>query len=100
MHSNTEWGFDWTQHYLISPVIEIHDDLKTATCFYYLWETATHPTKKGVEDSYWIGGWYDAKAVKEGDDKWRFKHLKLSVKLMSPYTEGWQEVPKSFDDLG
>jgi len=100
MHNNTDIGFNWTLHYLISPVIEIEDDLKTATCFYYLWETATHPTKAGAEDSYWIGGWYDATAVKESDGKWRFKHLKLTVKLMSTYAEGWHAVPKSFDDLG
>lgn len=100
MHNNTDIGFNWTLHFLISPVIEIHDDLKTATCFYYLWETAAHPTKAGSEDSYWIGGWYDATAVKEDDGKWRFKHLKLTVKLMSPYGEGWQDVPASFDDLG
>ena len=100
MHNNTDIGFNWTLHFLASPIIEIHDDLKTATCFYYLWETATHPTKKGKEDCYWIGGWYDATAVKETDNQWRFKHLKLTVKLMSHYTEGWQEVPGSFDELG
>jgi len=100
MHSNTDIGFNWTLHYLVSPVIEIHDDLETATCFYYLWETATHATKKGDEDSYWIGGWYDATAFKEGDGKWRFKYLKLTIKLLSSYEEGWHELPKSFDDLG
>ncbi|NKB37718.1 MAG: nuclear transport factor 2 family protein [Gammaproteobacteria bacterium] len=100
MHNNTDIGFNWTLHYLISPVIEIQDDLNTAQCFYYLWETATHPTKQGKEDSYWIGGWYDATAVKEKDGKWRFKHLKLTVKLMSTYAEGWKPVPGSFDELG
>jgi len=100
MHRNTDIGFDWTLHYLVSPVIEIHDDLETATCFYYLWETATHPTKAGTAQSYWIGGWYDATAVKGGDDRWRFRHLKLTVQLMSPYAEGWRAVPASFEELG
>ena len=100
MHNNTDIGFNWTLHYLVSPVIEIHDDLVSATCFYYLWETATHRTRQDVEDSYWIGGWYDTKVVKESDGCWRFKHLKLTIKLLSSYSEGWKEIPASFDDLG
>ncbi len=100
MHNNTDIGFNWTLHFLVSPIIEIHEDFKTATCFYYLWETATHHKIKGNEECYLIGGWYEAIAVKEADNKWRFKHLKLTVKLMSPYTEGWRDVPGSFDELG
>lgn len=100
MHNNTDIGFNWTLHYLVSPVIEIQQDLQTAHCFYYLWETATHPTQQGSEDSYWIGGWYHARAVKQADGKWRFQHLQLSVKLMSRYAEGWHELPASFADLG
>lgn len=100
MHANVDLGFKSTLHFLVSPSIDMRDDLRSADCFYYLWETATHQTRGGQAVGYWIGGWYDALAVKGSDDVWRFRRLKLTVKLMSPNEQGWQPVPDSFDALG
>ena len=99
MHSNVEIGFNSTLHFLVSPSIEMHADLCTAKCFYYLWETASHRHKNGKDVAYWIGGWYDAEVTKGEDENWRFRHLLLSLKLLSPNADGWQELPSSFEDL-
>ena len=99
MHANVDKGFNWTIHYLTTPMVEIADsDLDRATCFFYLWEVATHPVQDQADKAYWIGGWYDATAVKLAG-KWGFSHLKLTLSLLSPYDEGWKPMPQSFDDL-
>ncbi len=101
MHENADIGFNWTLHFLVSPIIEIsEDDLDSAQVFYYLWEAATHRRRDGVTDAYWIGGWYDARMVREADRRWRIRELQLTLKLLSPYGEGWRDMPASFDDLG
>ncbi len=99
MHANNKTGFYWTLHYLVSPDIEISDDGKTATAFYYLWEPAATSRTGDRDQAYWIGGWYDAALEKGTDQKWRYKHLSLTLKLMSAYAEGWQAMPTQFDDL-
>ena len=100
MHSNVDVGFNGTLHFLVSPTIDMQADLLSAKCFYYLWETASHRTKDGKDVAYWIGGWYDADVIKDEQGVWRFKHLALSLKLLSANTDGWQPLPNSFDELG
>ena len=100
MHENVDVGFRDTLHFLVSPTIDIHDDLNSATCFYYLWETASHNTRDGNEVAYWIGGWYDAEVVKGADKRWRFQRLRLSLRVLSPNSDGWKPLPTSFDALG
>lgn len=100
MHSNVDVGFNSTLHFLVSPTIDMHVDLLSAKCFYYLWETASHTTQAGQDVAYWIGGWYDADVVKDEHGSWRFKHLALSLKLLSPNTDGWEPLPSSFEELG
>lgn len=98
MHANNKTGFYWTLHYLISPEIEIAEDGSTADVFYYLWEPAASPREGADDQAYWIGGWYNARMRKEGG-AWRYSHLALTLKLLSPYGEGWQTTPESFDDV-
>lgn len=100
MHSNVDVGFNSTLHFLVSPTIDMQEDLKSAKCFYYLWETASHTTQAGQDVAYWIGGWYDADVVKDAYGTWRFKHLALNLKLLSPNTDGWRPLPSSFEELG
>lgn len=99
MHANNKTGFYWTIHYLISPVIEVAADRRSATAFYYLWEPAATPRPGGRDQAYWIGGWYDAELAKNEAGQWRYRHLKLTLKLMSAYAEGWREMPTRFEDL-
>lgn len=99
MHANNKTGFYWTLHYLISPDIELAADGRSARVFYYLWEPAATPRPDGPDQAYWIGGWYDAVMEKADDGRWRYRHLKLTLKLMSPYAEGWKAAPSRFEDL-
>ncbi len=46
-------------------------------------ELATHDP-----EAMWIGGTYDTELVKENGE-WKFKQVNLSIKLLTPYTEGW-----------
>ena len=81
-------------HYMISPQIEIGEDGRTATAFWYLWEPATMPDPAtGDEMAVWIGGTYDADLVKSEDGRWLFKEIRLDMKFMSPYPEGWVKQP-------
>ncbi len=98
MHANNKTGFYWTLHYLISPEIEISEDGKTATAFYYLWEPAATPQKDKPDQAFWIGGWYNASLAKESGG-WKYRHLALTLKLLSSYDEGWKAMPGAFDDL-
>lgn len=98
MHANNKTGFHWTLHYLISPEITVATDGKTADAFYYLWEPAATPRDGEADQAYWIGGWYEATLVKEDND-WKYSHLVLTLKLMSPRGEGWHPMPEKFEDL-
>lgn len=100
MHSNVDVGFNSTLHFLVSPSIEMQANLTSAKCFYYLWETASHKTQNGKDVAYWIGGWYNADVEKDANSIWRFKYLSLSLKLLSPNSDGWQSLPDSFEELG
>ncbi|MBI3951655.1 MAG: nuclear transport factor 2 family protein [Acidobacteria bacterium] len=89
----------WSIHYMLSPVIEVAEDGRTAHAFWYLWEVANmeDPRTKELE-AMWIGGTYDSDLVKEADGQWRFKEIRLKMEFMSPYSEGWVKSP--FHDFG
>jgi hypothetical protein len=89
----------WSLHYMVSPSIEIAEDGRSATAFWYLWELANMPYPKGTgEEAVWIGGTYDSDLVKQDDGSWLFKEIRLKMELMSPYSEGW--VKKPWHDFG
>jgi hypothetical protein len=89
----------WSLHYNVSPFVEVSDNGKTANAFWYLWELANMPgAGTGGEEAVWIGGSYKSDLVKEEDGQWRFKEIRLSMEIMSPYSEGW--VRKPWHDLG
>lgn len=75
----------WALHFMTSPMIDVADDGRTATAFWYLWETAiARPDATQQGKSTWVGGWYETKLRKEKDGKWRWNHIKLVLKLFSP----------------
>jgi len=90
---NSETGFCWTLHYLVSPRVELFEDGTSGNVEFYLWEVATSSSGK----SYWIGGRYEAQAVAD-KDRWRFSRLELKAELISHYPEGWREKPASLAD--
>ena len=81
----------WSLHNMISPQIILDQDGRAATLFWYLWEAATLPNEHTDEaEAYWIGGTYDAKAVKVGE-RWLFSEVLLKLSMASPASLGWVE---------
>lgn len=89
---NSDRGFHWTLHYLVSPRIDLADDGLNAALSFMLWEAATASSGR----AYWIGGSYTAEATAEGGG-WRFRRLRLNADLISHYPEGWHEKPAALD---
>ena len=78
----------WSIHYMISPLIEVGDDLQTASCRWYLWELCTMAQEGGEASDTWLGGWYDSRlSCRSGD--WAFDQVKLDMRLASPVPEPW-----------
>jgi hypothetical protein len=99
LSENNKTGFHWTLHYLIGPEVAVSADAQTATAFFYLWEPASTPLPDGTDRAYWIGGWYDAELLRGDDTGWRFHRLRLTLKLLSRYDEGWRPMPTGFADV-
>jgi SnoaL-like domain len=98
LEENNKTRFHWTIHYLVGPEIKVATDAAEAEAFFYLWEPAATPKPDRAERAYWIGGWYDAQLISE-DGLWRFSFLRLTLKLLSRYDEGWRAMPRSFGEL-
>jgi len=88
--SNSEAGFRWTLHFLVSPIVTLHDDYKSGAVEFMLFEPATAASGH----AYWIGGRYTAEVIYAGE-AWRFQQLRLSAELISRYDEGWRSKPAS-----
>ena len=83
----------WALHYMTQPIIEVADDGQSAAGEYYLWELAKAVQEDGGPDQdTWIGGWYESKFRKEGGD-WKFCHIELILKLLSPANAPSWETP-------
>jgi hypothetical protein len=88
----------WSLHYMISPLIEVAEDGRTAKVFCYLWEIANMPNRDSELEPVLIGGTYDNDAVKLASGEWKFSVVRLRMEIMSPYYKGW--VKKPFHDFG
>ena len=82
----------WSLHYMVSPEIKISEDGASADCFWYLWELAKIPDAGGKPEDNVIGGWYETTLIKTAEG-WRFNHVKLCIKLISPAHKEWQTLP-------
>ncbi len=77
----------WSLHYMVSPVVEVNPDLRSARCHWYLWELA-QVKEDGAHRAHWIGGWYHSELT-EADGIWRFRHVQLDLRLVHPNGEDW-----------
>jgi SnoaL-like domain len=78
----------WSIHYMVSPLIDLADDARSATCRWYLWELATMKQDDGTEADTWYGGWYDSR-LSECDGVWLFDHVRLEPRIDSPNANPW-----------
>jgi len=82
----------WSLHYMVSPEVKIATDGQSAECFWYLWELAKMPGGDGKPEDTVIGGWYETTLIKTAEG-WRFNHVKLCLKLISPAHREWKTLP-------
>ena len=88
----------WSLHFMISPLVEVAEDGRTAKVFCYLWEIANMENRNGELEPVLIGGTYHNDAVKLANGEWKFSVVRLRMEIMSPYYEGW--VKRRFHDFG
>ena len=78
-------------HMLMTPVIEVSQDGKTAKGMWHSFGCNT--IKEGKElSAMWQAGKYDVTFVKE-DGKWKYQVFKWYVIFRTPYDEGWVKRP-------
>jgi len=73
-------------HHVTNPVIEVSGD--RATGQWYLWQPCVHSTGN---QALWMAGRYDDEYHRE-DGEWRFAHVKIDLRMLSPYEHGWSEA--------
>lgn len=81
----------WALHYMIAPIIEVADDLETATGSWYLWQPCTVVGERGPQ-AVWLAGRY-ADRYRREEDGWKFSEVVLRVQTVSPVEEGWVRRP-------
>jgi SnoaL-like domain len=81
----------WALHYMVAPIIDVADDLRTASGRWYLWQPCTVATDSGPR-AVWLTGTYADRYAK-GADAWKFSEVKLDCQTVSPVDEGWVRRP-------
>lgn len=82
----------WSLHYMVSPKITIDEQGDAATCDWYLWELARVSENQEPAKAHWVGGTYASK-VKRIHGVWKFQHVSLTLKLLSPLDVDWKTLP-------
>lgn len=78
----------WSLHYMVSPLIEVDEVARSATCRWYLWELATMKQESGGAADTWYGGWYDSR-LSLHDGAWLFDRVRLNPRLASANKSLW-----------
>lgn len=83
--------FVWALHYMVAPVIEVAEDIESATGSWYLWQPCTLKNGDSVEAVWFSGIYRDRYRCEQG--LWKISHLQLTVSTITPYDEGWARRP-------
>lgn len=78
-------------HMLMTPVIEVSRDGKTARGMWHSLGCNTMKTGNGLI-ALWQSGKYDNEFVRE-DGKWKFRIFRWYLTFRTPYDEGWVKKP-------
>jgi SnoaL-like domain len=81
----------WALHYVVAPVIEVADDLQTATGSWYLLEPCTMTTHAGPRAMLITGRYADT--YRREAHGWKISGLSLDCQTISPLDEGWVVRP-------
>ncbi len=74
-------------HHVINPAIQVDGD--QATGCWYLWQPCV--VAEGNQ-AVWMAGRYDDQYRRE-EGGWRFSHVKIELRMLSPYEDGWAKTP-------
>lgn len=74
-------------HHVSNPILEIDGD--RATGRWYLWQPCTFAQG---DQALWMAGRYDDVYRRESDG-WRFAHVTVELRMLSPYEAGWARTP-------
>lgn len=78
----------WALHFMIGPVISVHDHT-TASGKWYILELATMTGVGGAdEDAVILSGTY-ADQYEKVDGAWKFKHVTVNIRQSSNLDQGW-----------
>lgn len=80
----------WALHLMGAPTIEIAPNGATATLSWRMWELAKLKDGNATPTDHWLGGGYQARAIRDGDKRWRFSHVVLNLSLIAPVGAVWQ----------
>ncbi|MGH7985370.1 MAG: nuclear transport factor 2 family protein [Candidatus Binataceae bacterium] len=82
--------FPFAIHHVMNPIIEVEGD--SARGQWYLLQPATRMRqsegKAAEKQAVWLAASYDEQYVRTADG-WKFKHLKVTARFLTPYEEGW-----------
>jgi hypothetical protein len=84
--------YTWAQHYTLTPLIEVDDDLQHAQGSWYLFMPYVL-TVDGVSTARWMAGYYDDTYVRI-DGVWKVQHSRFHQEVNTSYATGW--VPDRF----
>lgn len=79
-------------HMLLTPVIEVAKDGRTAKGMWNSFGTNTYKAFDGSLEAMWQLGKYDLTFIKE-DGKWKYLEFKWYVIFRTPFHEGWVKRP-------
>ncbi|HIF09028.1 MAG TPA: nuclear transport factor 2 family protein [Sneathiellales bacterium] len=74
-------------HHVTNPMIEVNGD--TATGHWYLWQPMV---MRDADQALWLAARYN-ETYRRVDGSWRFAHLDLGIRMLSPYEEGYGKLP-------
>jgi SnoaL-like domain len=77
----------WALHYMVAPVVQVADDLESATATWYLLEPCTLDGQ-----AVWLMGNYRDEYRRE-DGRWKISRLEIRFQTVTPHEEGWARRP-------
>ena len=86
----------WSFHAPGGPLIQLGDDCKRATVFWWVWCPVTLRAPDGSAKPHWGAGHYNGELVDE-QGSWKFARLFFETRLRTPVEGPWSVVDGPFE---
>lgn len=84
----------WSLHLMGPPYIELAEDGASARVGWRLWELSQLAGDGVPARDHFLGGGYQAEAIRAADGQWRFSKVELDLTLIAPVGEPWRPQPR------